>query len=138
MKEGVVKTSSKVFIGFSVLSIGYVSVLSMISPQATMEMVGTTLPNTDAISSIRGIYGGVGLVITLSLIYLMFNDLSNGLRFLALFWGAYAVSRMITIGIDGALGDFGQQWLIIESVLCVVAIALWLVGQRAPRASSLS
>jgi len=122
----VIKISSQVYIGFSIFSLGYVSLLSMYSPQATMDLVATPLPNTDAISSIRGIYGGVGLVITLCLIYLLLNDIKKGLIFLSLFWGAYAVSRLITMGVDGPLGSFGSQWLVIESVFCILAFVLLL------------
>ncbi|RYF80418.1 MAG: DUF4345 domain-containing protein, partial [Chitinophagaceae bacterium] len=69
-----IKVSSQIFIGFSAFSLGYVALLSLFSPQATMDLVATTLPNTDAISSIRGIYGGVGMVITIQLIYLLVKD----------------------------------------------------------------
>lgn len=116
--------------GFSIFSIGYVSVLSLINPQATMEMVNTSLNNTDAISSIRGIYGGVGIVITYGLFHLLMNDLRKGLSFLALFWGAYAISRIITVFIDGPLGDFGTQWLTIESTFFVIALIMWIAHKK--------
>lgn len=122
--EKMIKTSSKIYIGFSILCLAYVSLLSIYSPQATMELVSTPLPNTDAISSIRGIYGGVGLVITFTLVYLLLNDVPKGLIFLSLFWFAYAVSRLITIWVDGPLGDFGSQWLLMESALGSLALGL--------------
>ncbi len=99
-----------------------------------MDLVATKLPNTDAISSIRGIYGGVGLVITIQLIYLLFKDYYKGLLFLSLFWGAYAISRMITIFTDGALGDFGKQWIFIESTFTVIAIILILLARKYKKA----
>lgn len=125
-----IKISSQIYIGFSALSLGYVAILSLISPQSTMDLVATPLPNNDAISSIRGIYGGVGLVITLQLIYLLFKDYYKGLLFLSLFWGAYALSRMITVFLDGALGDFGNQWLIIESTFSAIAIILLVISKN--------
>ena len=128
--QKVIKTSSKVFIGFSIFSVGYVSVLSMLNPVATMELVDTPLPNTDAISSIRGIFGGVGIAITVSLIYLMFKDFKNGISFLTLFWGAYAISRIITQLVDGPLGDFGNQWLIIESTLFILGCVLLFLNKK--------
>ena len=125
--QKIIKTSSKVFVGLSILSVGYVSVLSLVDPVATMALVNTPLPNTDAISSIRGIYGGVGLAITLSLVYLLLRDFKLGLAFLSLFWGGYAISRIITLSVEGPLGDFGSQWLMIESVFFVLSSALlWL------------
>jgi uncharacterized membrane protein len=125
-----VKISSQIFIGFSAFSIGYVALLSLFSPQSTMDLVATTLPNTDAISSIRGIYGGVGLVITIQLIYLLIKDYYKGLLFLSLFWGAYAISRLITIFVDGSLGEFGNQWIIIESTFSTIAVILLLVSKK--------
>ena len=122
--------SAKIFVGFSIFSVGYVSVLSLIDPQATMDLVNTQLNNTDAISSIRGIYGGVGMTITTFLIYLLFADLRKGLFFLSMFWGAYAISRMITIMTDGPLGDFGKQWLIIESTLFIIAVAILFLHKK--------
>ena len=125
-----VRIGSQIFIGISALSLGYVALLSIFNPQSTMDLVATTLPNTDAISSIRGIYGGVGLVITIQLIYLLIKDHYKGLLFLSLFWGAYALSRLITIFSDGALGDFGNQWIVIESTFCVVAFILLLLSKN--------
>lgn len=124
------KISSRIFIGFSAFSLGYVAILSLISPQSTMDLVATTLSNTDAISSIRGIYGGVGLVITIQLIYLLAKDYYKGLLFLALFWGAYAISRLITILLDGPLGDFGNQWIVIEAFFCSIAIILLVLSKK--------
>jgi hypothetical protein len=72
----------------------------------------------------------VGIVITFSLIYLLLKDIRKGLSFLTLFWGAYALSRILTIIIDGPLGDFGNQWLIIESTLFVVATILLIVNKK--------
>jgi hypothetical protein len=128
--QKVVKISSQIFVGLSILSLAYVSILSMYSPQATMSLVATPLPNNDAISSIRGIYGGVGLVITGTLVYLLFKDLQKGLIFLALFWLAYAISRLITILVDGPLGAFGSQWIVVESCFAVIAFVLLSLNSK--------
>tara|TARA_B100000780_G_C21105995_1_gene446614 strand:- start:502 stop:903 length:402 start_codon:yes stop_codon:yes gene_type:complete len=115
---------SRIYIGFSILSLAYVSLLSLYSPQMTMDLVQTTLPNTDAMSSIRGIYGGVGMVIVATLVYLFMKDVRKGVQFLAVFWFAYLFSRLLTMWIDGPLGDFGKQWLVIESVMCLIAVTI--------------
>lgn len=128
--QKIVKISSQVFIALSAFSLGYVALLSMFNPQSTMDLVATPLPNTDAISSIRGIYGGVGLVLTIQLIYLLVKDYRKGLLFLSLFWPAYAISRLITIFADGSLGDFGNQWIVIESTFGATAIILLLVAGK--------
>lgn len=128
--QRIVNIISKVFISFSILSLGYVSLLSIFNPQATMALVGVELPNNDAISSIRGIYGGVGLVIVITLIYLLLKDIAKALVFLTLFWGAYAGSRLITIMVDGTLGDFGSQWLLIEGTFFIMGFTLFMLQKR--------
>nr|WP_294902356.1 DUF4345 domain-containing protein [uncultured Lacibacter sp.] len=118
------RISSAVLIGFSAFAILMVSVMAFQSPQAVMDLVQVKLTNNDAFSSIRGVYGGVGLTIFISLLYLAFKDHTKGLVFAAILWGCYALSRVMTISIEGPLGAFGTQWLIIESVLCFLSLAL--------------
>jgi hypothetical protein len=115
---------SKLFILFSGVSMLYVSLLAFISPQAVMNLVQVQLENNDAISSIRGVYGGVGLSIVVVVVYFIFFDVKKGLAFLSVFWSLYAISRILTILIDGALGAFGTQWLIIETVFTIMALTL--------------
>jgi hypothetical protein len=121
---------SRGFILFSALSLAYVAVLAMFNPQSVMDLVGVKLPNTDSISSIRGIYGGVGITIVLLLCYLAFFEMPKGLVFLTIFWGSYAISRLITGCVDGPLGNFGTTWLYIESFFCFVGIVLLIVNRR--------
>ena len=123
-------SASKGFILFSALSLGYVALMAMFNPQSVMDLVGVKLPNTDAISSIRGIYGGVGITLVLLLVYLAFNETLKGLSFLAVFWGSYALSRIITWFSDGALGEFGTNWLVIESFMCIIGIVLLTLSKR--------
>ena len=130
----IVHITSVVLILFSALSLLYVSVMAIVSPQAVMDLVQVTLPNNDAYSSIRGVYGGVGLTIVISLIYLAFKDTGKGLVFLTMLWGFYAVSRLLTVMTEGALGDFGKQWLTIESTLCLLSIALLALRHKHPKA----
>ena len=103
-----------------------VSLMAFSSPQAVMDLVQVQLPNTDAFSSIRGVYGGVGLTIVIMLVYWAIRNIQQGLVFLCLLWGLYALSRLITQAMEGPLGAFGQQWLVIESVFFVVGLALLL------------
>lgn len=126
----IVSISSVVLILFSALSLLYVSVMAIVNPQAVMDLVQVSLPNNDAYSSIRGLYGGVGLTIVITLIYLAAKDAGKGLVFLAMLWGFYALSRLLTILSEGALGEFGKQWLTIESVLCLLSLTLLLIRRR--------
>ncbi|MFD2200827.1 DUF4345 domain-containing protein [Shivajiella indica] len=116
---------SRVFILFSGLALLSVSLMAFLSPQSVMDLVQVQLTNTDAFSSIRGIYGGVGLTIVCTLIYLSIKSPIQGLGFLGMLWGFYALSRIITIFSEGTLGTFGNQWLVIESIMFLIAIGLF-------------
>jgi hypothetical protein len=112
-------------IGLTSLGILMVSVMAFVNPQSVMDLVGVTLPNTDAYSSIRGVYGGAGMAIFVALMYLVINNQKLGLLFVALICGLYALSRTITIYVEGTLGEFGQQWLVIESSICILALLVY-------------
>ncbi|MFC0264488.1 DUF4345 domain-containing protein [Fontibacter flavus] len=115
---------SRAFILLSAGSIFLVSILAMVDPQKVMDLVQVNLPNTDAYSSIRGVYGGVGLTIFITLIYLLVKNPIQGLSFLVIFWGFYALSRVMTILMDGYLGDFGIQWLMIEFLFFLIGLTI--------------
>ena len=121
----VIKISSSILMGISVLGIASVSLMAFNSPQSVMDLVQVKLENTDAMSSIRGVYGGAGIAILLVMIYLWRNNLKQGMLFLAVFWGSYALSRLLTIVVDGTLGAFGTQWIITETVLASAALLLY-------------
>jgi hypothetical protein len=128
-KQRTVMMAAKSFILLSALSLVSVSLMAFASPQAVMDLVQVKLGNTDAFSSIRGVYGGVGMTLFISLIYLMLKEPRKGLAFLSLLWGFYALSRALTIFMEGALGDFGTQCLVTESVFFLISISL-LVSTR--------
>lgn len=129
-KTKIINIVSAVFIAFSAFSLLMVSLMAIANPQSVMDLVQVKLPNNDSYSSIRGIYGGVGLVIIVQLVYLLVKDRKKALAFLSLFWGAYALSRLITIMAEGPLGDFGSQWLKIESVFCILSIVLYTLYRK--------
>ncbi|PSL07721.1 DUF4345 domain-containing protein [Cecembia rubra] len=118
--------TTKVYVIFSLLSLLYVSIMALFSPQQVMDMVQVNLNNTDAISSIRGVYGGVGISISSMLIFLLFKKHEWAFGFLVMFWGSYAISRVLTILLEGNLGDFGSNWLMIESFLFIVGAGILL------------
>lgn len=109
------------FSGFALLS---VSLMAFASPQSVMDLVHVNLPNTDAFSSIRGVYGGVGMTLCISLTYLLVKNPIQGVSFLAILWGLYALSRIMTIFIEGELGEFGNQWLTIETIMFAISLGL--------------
>ena len=128
-KEITIRTSNILFVGISIIGLASVSILSLFDPQATMDLVRIKLDNTDAISSIRGIYGGVGMSIISGLTYLLITKIILAIRFLTLFWFSYAFSRLITILVDGPLGEFGNQWLTIETAFFVLGAVLLFANQ---------
>lgn len=119
-----VNYASKGFIMVSALALLFVSLMAFNDPQQVMDLVQVKLTNTDAYSSIRGVYGGVGMTLVLLLIYWMFRDIRTGLASLALLWGFYVLSRVLTWLLNGPLNAFGRQWLGIESLLFIVACFL--------------
>lgn len=128
--EKIIHWAANAYIVFSAFSILMVSIMAFVNPQAVMDLVSVQLPNTDAFSSIRGVYGGVGLTIVVAVIYLMVKQKQEAIMFLALLWGLYALSRLITIFSEGALGAFGTQWIITETVLFVLAVVLMGLSKR--------
>lgn len=128
--QQMIKGVSTVFILFCALSLVSVSVMAFWDPQSVMDLVAVSLTNTDAFSSIRGVYGGAGMAMVILLIYLMRRDRQTALFFLSLLWGLYAISRGITIFAEGPLGDFGRQWIVIETCLCVIAIVLFVLTNK--------
>lgn len=127
----ILKRAAQGFILVSALALLSVSVMAFSNPQSVMDLVHVQLTNTDAYSSIRGVYGGVGLTIFITLLYLMVKDVTKGLAFLSLLWGFYALSRALTIFLEGALGAFGRQWIVTETVLFVLAVSLLWANKRA-------
>jgi len=139
MKQNkIINVASVGLILFSAFALLSVSLMAFASPQAVMDLVGVKLPNTDAYSSIRGVYGGVGLTIVITLLYLAMRDRRKGLIFLCLLWGLYAFSRLMTIITEGSLGAFGQQWIMIESVLFLLSISLLILRKDKTRASAVA
>lgn len=111
---------------FSALSLLSVALMAFANPQSVMDLVHVKLENTDAISSIRGVYGGAGLTLVIILIWLSFKDSLTGVKLMTVFWGLYALSRLMTILIEGPLGAFGSQWIMIETIFCGISALLWI------------
>ena len=117
----------------SAISMGMVSAMAFLDPQSVMDLVQVELANTDAYSSIRGVYGGVGVTLLVVLLVLARRDRSEAMGFLGLLWGMYALSRVMTIAMEGALGAFGSRWILIETVLCAASFAVYIaLRQRKP------
>lgn len=123
----VVKVIARFFLALSALCMLSVSLLAFANPQAVMDLVEVKLSNTDAFSSIRGVYGGVGLTLFIILTYSMLYDILAGLKVTSLLWGFYAFSRVLTILLEGPLGAFGNQWLLIDTFFFVISLLLLLV-----------
>jgi hypothetical protein len=121
---------SQFFVVFSALSILAVSIMAFDDPQAVMDLVHVRLPDPDAFSSIRGVYGGAGFAIVISLLFSFRKYTENALGFLSLLWGFYALSRFITIYKEGPLGEFGNLWIKAESLLFVIALSLFIWNKR--------
>ncbi|GAB2786112.1 hypothetical protein GCM10027275_33190 [Rhabdobacter roseus] len=129
-KNRMISVASQGFMLLSAVSLLSVSAMAFFDPQSVMDLVQVQLLNADAYSSIRGVYGGVGLTLSISLIYLLRTDVPKGLAFLSMLWGFYALSRLITSQVEGPLGTFGTQWLVIESLFCGIAVSLLFLNKK--------
>lgn len=126
MKKPVLLISYACIAIFS-LSLISISVLAWANPVAVMKLVEVELSNNDALSSIRGAYGGVGFfLVGLSLI-ISIRNLQYGLLFFTVFWLMYALSRVLTIWLNGPLGAFGNTWLKIELTFGLLSGVLYLL-----------
>jgi len=108
-----------------------VSLMALVDPRGVMALVHTPLTNTDAFSSIRGVFGGVGFMLAAAMVWIFRRDRTAGVGFLALFWGNYALCRALTIVMDGPLGDFGNQWIGIETTLAVLSTVVYVLRRKA-------
>lgn len=135
-KNRILKMLSGFIIGFTAFAIALISIMAFVNPQAVMDMVQVKLTTTDAISSIRAVYGGIGMLLFIQLVYLLYKNQMLGLLLVALFGGFYAVSRVITIFNEGSLGAFGRQWLSVEATLCVAAVLLLVLRRKSGQAFS--
>ncbi|HLO82099.1 MAG TPA: DUF4345 domain-containing protein [Chitinophagaceae bacterium] len=125
-----VRTASKGFIVLSALSILSVSIMALLNPQMVMDLVQVNLPNNDAYSSIRGVYGGVGITLCVAIVYTMQKNLQESLGLLGILWGSYALCRIITVFNEGQLGAFGNQWMKIELIFFFIALILFQLNKR--------
>lgn len=125
------ETATWIIVAISALGTLSVSLMALVDPVGVMALVHTPLDNTDAFSSIRGVFGGVGLMLAATMVWIFRRDRTAGVGFLALFWGNYALCRALTIAMDGPLGDFGNRWIGIESTLAVLALVVYLLRRRA-------
>ena len=132
MNSKKLRVINSLFIGFSALSLLSVSVMAFYNPQSVMDLVAVKLHNTDAFSSIRGVYGGAALAMVIFLVSTIKQQQKTALFFLSLLWGLYAFSRAVTILVDGPLGNFGTQWIITETILFSIAILLYIYTKHEP------
>ncbi len=128
------QTLPTILLGISSLAILSVSLMAFADPRAVMALVQVELNNNDALSSVRGVFGGVGITLFVLLLWIWRKDRRAAIGSLALLWGLYAFSRALTVLVDGPLGDFGTQWITIEALLCLACAATWVaLGSSAPQ-----
>ncbi len=129
-KNKIIRILSYSVMILSVLGISMVAFMAFSDPQSVMALVNVKLDNTDAYSSIRGVYGGAGLTIAFAMVYGMLKNMKLVLGFTALLWGLYALSRIITSMVEGPLGAFGTQWVYTESFLCICCLILFFFNEK--------
>jgi hypothetical protein len=74
-------------VAISALGTLSVSLTALLDPAGVMALVHTPLDNTDAFSSIRGVFGGVGITLAAAMVWIFRRDRTAAMGFLAMFWG---------------------------------------------------
>lgn len=115
-----------------------VAIQGLLDPQAIMDNVQVALGNATARSSVRALYGGVNLALALFWIYAAFKSQREGLRFALLYTGGFALGRLVGIAVEGMPGDFAVQWLVVESVFALLALALLVLPGRKAQTPALA
>lgn len=118
-------------VAISALGTLSVSLMALFDPKGVMALVYTPLDNTDAYSSVRGVFGGVGITLAAIMVWVFRRDRTAAMGFISLFWGCYAFCRALTIAVDGPLGAFGNQWIGIETTLALCALVVYGLRRRA-------
>jgi hypothetical protein len=124
-KKKKVYLTSQGFVVMSVLCLLSVSIMAFYNPQSVMDLVQVTLPNNDAFSSIRGIYGGsrFGFIYRIAILvenryYKSPSFFGNALGFLCL------VAHHHYIGRRGIRQFWHPMALHRKFVLCLIFIAI--------------
>lgn len=116
-----------IFLGLLGAATLNVAIQSLLDPQSAMNLVQVDLgDNLTARNSIRAAYGGVNLLLGGFWLLAAFRRSLHptGTLLAALYTGGFAVGRIVSWLDDGAPGAFAQQWLVVESVFCFLAVLL--------------
>lgn len=118
-------------VGVATLGFLAVAIQAFINPQLVMDLVQTHLPNADARSSIRGLYGGVNVGLSALLVLgLIRRQPRLSLWLLFAITGGYVVGRVANLMDDGPAGPFASTWLIIETFFFLGSGALLFWSRR--------
>ena len=122
---------SRIFLILMGLSALNIALQAITDPQTVMNLVDVQLGNVTARNSIRALYGGVNLAFALFWLYAAFRAQREGLILGALYTGGFSLGRLLSIALDGMPGAFAMQWLVVESVFAVGAVALLALSPKA-------
>lgn len=122
---------SRIFLILMGLSALNIALQAIADPQTVMNFVDVQLGNVTARNSIRALYGGVNLAFALFWLYAAFRMPKEGLILGVLYTGGFVVGRLLSIVMDGMPGAFAMQWLVVESVFAIGAVALLVLSPKA-------
>lgn len=116
---------SRIFLLLISLATLNIAMQALLDPQTVMTMVDVQMgDNITARNSIRAFYGAVNLAFALYWAYAAFRAQREGLVLVALYTGGFAIGRLLGIALDGMPGAFAVQWLMVEGVCALLAVAL--------------
>lgn len=119
---------SRIFLILMGLSALNIALQAIADPQTVMNFVDVQLGNVTARNSIRALYGGVNLAFALFWLYAAFRAQREGLILGVLYTGGFVAGRLLSIVMDGMPGAFAMQWLVVESIFALGAVALLVLS----------
>lgn len=94
-------------------------------PSELLAVVGIPLDNPSALSSIRGIYGGLHIAFGAMMLWSLLKNPSVALLFVVIYTGGFTLGRWTAFALDGQPNAFVTTWMFVEPVCGLVSWFLW-------------
>ena len=121
----IITFTSRIFILIAALYMLSIGILAIFSPLSIIDFVHINMLKHGSFFAISGVYGAGSLLIFILLMYFMASNPDNGLLTLLIYCGIYASIRVMTLFLEGVIGEKESQWLILEFFLFLVSLGLF-------------
>jgi hypothetical protein len=117
----IIKLSTRIFLGLMALAFCKVGIEALVNPVPVLANVQIELLNTNALSSMRAVYGGMHFVFGLFCLYGIFKNPASALGLIVLYTAGFVLGRLTGIIVDGTPDEFVTSWLATETVSLLIA-----------------